>query len=213
MNLKDQLKDRIALNIDEVLQELNKIFLENSDNRNLVFQFRNSLKRFQRDKLSGVLSQQEYNREVSAVEFKTMELIDQITEEEALAYELEESIFNKILVVSLDVEKESIMKKLFSEKYYKNVDFDNSGKLLGADLVNRYDLVVFNNHLPGEDNAVESTIIHLLDKTKPYLLYFGRNLPLLYKYPFKAYFANSPFSIHARIREMIDYLKYSDVKK
>ena len=44
-----------------------------------------------------------------------------------------------------------------------------------------------------------------------YMLYFGEKFPLeRARYAEKVYFANSIFSLYARIREMLDFIKYFD---
>ncbi|MCB9298385.1 MAG: hypothetical protein H6573_00025 [Lewinellaceae bacterium] len=61
-------------------------------------------------------------------------------------------------------------------------------------------------------NVIHQSVVGLINTTTEAEAaayeYFGQNLPLLWQYPEKAYFANSVFSIHARLEEMMAYLKY-----
>jgi hypothetical protein len=101
------------------------------------------------------------------------------------------------------------LRRLFPERYYKGVAFDATGQPCPAETVNAFELVVFDNHPAGEKDDPHELLRYYLDETRPYLLYFGPPLSLLYSYPEKAYFANSIFSLHARLEEMRAYLKYT----
>lgn len=76
--------------------------------------------------------------------------------------------------------------------------------------VNAFDLIVFDNYPPGTEEDSHELLRYYLDNTQPFLLYYGSlHLRWLSKdYGHKAYFANSAFSLHARLEEMRTYLKY-----
>jgi hypothetical protein len=132
-----------------------------------------------------------------------------LSPEEAAAYELENAVFKRILVVCKSAGREEYMRRLFPEQYFKGVEYDVSEKPRAAESVNRFDLVVFDNNPPSEADDPHELLRYYLEQTRPYLLYFGsQQLQLLRDFSEKAYFANSIFSLHGRLREMIEFLKY-----
>lgn len=207
-SLQHHLKDLLIRNTGEVLQQLRRIFAANKDAGNQVVLLTQRYERLQSAISNGTVSKSDENLEINNISLAVLKLIDDITPEEEAAYVLENSIFQRILVVCKSPDREQYMRKLLPREYYKGIEFEVSGRPRPADSVNEFELVVFDNTPHGEKEDTHDLLRHYLDNTSPYLLYFGAPLNLLYQYPEKAYFANSPFSIHARIQEMIGYLKY-----
>lgn len=212
MSLHHHLKDLLIKNDGEVLQILQKVFISNISNLNEVILQMRALEDLKKDRRNGTLRAEEENLRLRKIHSSILGLIDEITPDEAAAYELENAIFKRILVVCKSPEREEFMRKLFPEDVYKGVEFEISGAPRPASSVNRFDLVVFDNEPSDTTDGPNTLLLHYLDNTAPYLLYFGTTLPLLYKYPAKAYFTNSVFSLHARLDEMITYLKYFERK-
>lgn len=207
--LHSQLKDRLIKNDGEVLQELKQIFSGDREKHNLVIELSAQLNILRLDSIRGGLSRQDEQAEGTRIRTRILTLIDLITPEEAAAYELENAIFQRLLAVCKVPEREAEMRRLFPKNYYKQVEFDTSGAPLPEDYVNQFDLVIFDNFPHGEKDDPQDLLRYYLEKTKPYVLYFGAQLNLLWQFPEKAYFANSIFSIHARLEEMIKYVKYT----
>lgn len=207
--LQRQLQDLLVQNIPEVLQQLRQIFADNKDSQHDVIL---QLQRFnlaQSEFNKGILPVEPYKLELNRISSAILNLIDRITPEEAAAFELEEAIFKRILVVCKSAARENAMRDLFPLQYFKGVEFDVSEKPRPAESVNQFDLIIFDNFPLGDKDDPQELLRYYLDNTKPYLLYvgFGPQNPLLNQYPEKTYFANSVFSIHARLNEMIQYLK------
>lgn len=209
IDIQEQLKDLITRNTGEVLQVLRKIFDNNKDRLNEVVLLLARFYKYRASLRKNLLTHQQEALEFSWINDKVLELVDLISEEEAAAYELEQSIFQRILVVCKSPTREEYLENLFPSNYYKELKVEGSGVPLPMEEANAFDLIIFDNHPPGEKDDPNELLKHYLDNTTPYILYFGPNLPLLYQYPERAYFTNSVFSIHARIREMIEYLKHS----
>jgi len=208
--LHRRLKTLLLQNTGEVLQHLQKIFSSNKAAFNEVIQLHSRLQELQQKQRKGTLRAEEENVLARTLTDNILDLIDTISPEEAATYDLENAIFKRILVVCKSAEREDDMRALFPEQYYKGVEYYISGQPRPAASVNKFDLVVFDNFPPGEMNDDHELLRYYLNETEPYLLYFNSlYLPWLGKeYPEKAYFANSVFSIHARIGEMMLYLKY-----
>lgn len=201
-----QLKDLLRKNNAEVLQHLQKVFTLNTPALNAVLSLSMELSQLRMNSIAKRLSNEEETRQQNDIHHRILSLIDTITDTEAAAYELENAIFKKILVVCKSAEREEYMRALFPEQYFKGVEYEVSEKPRLPASVNRFDLVIFDN-TPHNDNN-DLLLYYLGEDIKPYLLYFGKQLNLLWDYPEKAYFANSVFSLHARIEEMMTYLKY-----
>ncbi len=207
--LQRQLKDLLVNNIGETLQLLLQIFSNNAEGYNGVIALKVRHERLQKDAREGVLNASEENLEFSRISRSVLGLIDLITPEEAAGFELQQSIFKRILVVCKSPDREQAMRNLFPETYFKGVEFDASGVKADPATVDPFDLIIFDNTPHGDKDDPQELLKHYLDNTKPLVLYFGQPLSLLYAYPEKAYFANSVFSIHARLEEMIQYVKYT----
>lgn len=206
--LQLHLKNLLIRNAGEVLQQLQKVFINNPDTYNMVINLTTRLEKIRKDKIGGTLLQDAENHQLNEINQGILALIDSISPEEAAAYELENAIFKRILVVCKSADRERYMRRLFPSQYYKGVEFDVSEKPRPAASVNQFDLVIFDNFPPGAPADSHELLTYYLTQTEPCILYFGQTLPLLWQYPEKAYFANAVFSIHARIEEMITYLKY-----
>ena len=207
--LHHHLKDLLTQNTGEVLQQLRQIFANKGEAYNEVILLAGRHERLKRTQREGTMSAEEESREINKINKAILELIDKITPEEATAYDLSTAIFLRILVVGKVPEREAELRRLFPERYYKGVAFDATDRPCPAETVNAYELVVFDNHPAGEKDDPHELLRCYLDETRPYLLYFGPPLNLLYSYPEKAYFANSIFSLHARLEEMRAYMKYT----
>lgn len=209
--LQKQLKKTLVQSTGEVLQELQDIFGENDEAFDKVILLATTFNRIEEANEAGTIPDHEYALQLNKLNQSILKLIDKITEEEALAYELSNAVFQRILVVCKSPEREPFMRNLFPKQYYKNVEYDISVAPRPAASVNQFDLVIFDNFpFEGRDAPYE-LLRYYLDNTAPYLLYFGEPLNWLYNQPYaeKTYFSSSIFSLHPRIQEMILFLKYT----
>lgn len=203
-----QLKALLISNAAEVLQKLQQVFSKNTEAFNEVISLTLRFEKLRKDQVAGTLLPEEENRQINQLNKSILSLIDSITPAEAAAYELENAIFKRILVVCKSAKREEYMRRLFPEQYFKGVEYDVSEKPRPAASVNKFDLVIFDNYPHGAPDDTPELLRYYLEQTQPYVLYFGQQLNLLWQYPEKAYFANSIFSLHGRLREMIEFLKY-----
>lgn len=211
-NLKQRLKLRHN-KTEEVLQELLEVFKNNNDIYNTVLILMGQARQIKLEMIQDVTSHNQKNQDLTKLHHRILNLIDLITPEEAAAYELENSIFQHILVVCKSKDREEFMTNLISNGIYKNVKYDFTESPQSLTFVNEFDLVIFDNYPHETTDDQHELLRYYLDKTAPYVLYFGKILPLLWKYPKKAYYATSMFSIHARIEEMITFIKYQNQNK
>jgi hypothetical protein len=194
------------------LQQLRQVYAKNGEAYDKVILLAGRYKRLKDKQLEGTMSVEEENLEINKINKAILGLIDQITPDEATAYDLSTSIFQRILVVCKAPEREAELRRLFPERYYKGVEFDATGRPCPAETVNAFELVIFDDYPPGEEGDPHELLRYYLDETAPYLLYFGTSrigFTSEEKYTGKIYFTNSPFSLHARLEEMRAYLKYT----
>lgn len=209
-SLKSALKNLIAdAQTGEVLQRLLSIYQNNTDAYDRVIKLASRYKRLRSDADSGILAQPDILQEQNRITEALMALINEITDEEADAYEMSQAIFRRILVLCKSLEREAYMRRLLPEHTYKGVTYDLSGQPLPLEQINQFDLVIYDNESYEGEEAPHELLKHYITATKPYLLYFGKPLRWLNDHQEKVYFANSKFSIHARMDEMIRFLRYT----
>lgn len=205
--LKLDLKKMIAADIaGNALKKLEQVLNEQGDCYNVFIVLTMDFKRLNRRLHLGETLSAELNGLINRI----LEFIDQLQEEHLKpTAELQEEIFERILVVCKSKDREAFMRQLFPAQYWKGIAYDIE-QPRPIEEVNQFNLVIFDNSpFDKEDTTL---LKYYLDQTSPYLLYFGpTSLPLLYEKPYegKVYSTNFVFSIHARIFEMINYLKYT----
>lgn len=210
IKLQEQLKKKMNRNLDEALQTLTEIFAKDQTISHQVAVVLARHSKLKADSNMGLLLKEEERVELAKIFSSTVGFINMITEEVATEYDLKTAIFSQILVICTSTERVEFMKKVFSTTFYKRVEYNFDLKPLPAEDINKFDLIIYDNEPFVGDNDPHELLRHYLNLSpeRPYLLYFGQNLKLLYEYPQKAYFANSVFSIHARIQEMMTFIKY-----
>lgn len=208
-HLQSELRNLVAeALLDEVLQKLRQVFKNDSQKLNEATLLYSRHRIAITSHRKGLVKVEDYNQQILQLINSILELIDEITEEEAIAYELENSIFTKILIVCKNKARKTVMTQLLSDQFYKGVQFDTSGVILPDDEVNKFQLILFDN-MDNTDETYFELYKHYLANTAPYLLYFGKGqVPDSNGKKVKAYFANSIFSLHSRIQEMLTFLKY-----
>lgn len=210
MQLQKQLKEKMLLNLGETLKILSDIFLKDTSTSHDISVVHANHARFEREVRLGKMRHEDERIEFAKFSDSVLSFIQQITEEVAADYDLRNSIFSKILVICRSEARVTVMKKIFSASYYKKITYDISQQPLPLEEIKDYDLLIYDNDPFLDDSHPHELLRHYLALTphKPYILYSGQTLKLLYQYPEKAYFSNSIFSIHARIQEMMSFIKY-----
>lgn len=204
--LKFQLKQEFIKNPGKVLQTLMKVFAANPEEFNAVILLSQDQERITSDEIRG-LQDANFGSRKNAFNHRVLQLIDRIRDEDAAAYYLAESRFQKILVVCKIAERRPFMEKLLPASRWKSVQIDTSGVALGPDQTKEYELIIFDNHPYDTEEGAHELLKNYLAPAHPYLLYFGATLPFLNNYPEKVYFANTIFSFHSRLQEMVNYLQ------
>ncbi len=143
---------------------------------------------------------------INNIEFKTIDL-------EKLR---KAQIHQRIKLVCYDSEAVQKIKHYFPIGYFPKVSDDAiiQGNVDFKKLKNDFDLVIFDayHHVPkGDENYRDNILKEYIDNGPP-VLYFGKDEnDIVNDYRHRVHAANSPFSLYARLYEMIDYLKYNGV--
>lgn len=134
-----------------------------------------------------------------------------------------ESMFIEPILIICNEDNRKEMEGFFGEKYFPNAKCINYGDTLPQGIFDVIFLEDENNIItkttdgkqdgePTEKNiSRRKEMMAYIDafmkpNDKQLFLYFGRTFPLGYKN--NVYFANSRFAIYARLKELLDYMKY-----
>ena len=155
----------------------------------------------------------EFRREISKITKSILELVQQLE-----AADVSEGVFIETFLIICNSDKRSDMEDFFGDKYFPNAEFINYGDALPKGI---YDVII----LEDEDNIINQTVDNksmktpteknknrceqmkaYLESSDAYFLYIGNRFTLGYEK--RVYFSNSRFSIYARLKELLDYIKY-----
>ncbi|GEM_PF-2516863 len=208
--LKLDLKKMIADNLGNVLKKLDQVLDDKrTDCYNNFIMLTAAFKQWDTRQIQSIHPTEINNVELSNLTHRLLRFIDGLEEGDIRqTFYLQEEIYEKILVVCKLPERVAYMRKFFPDTFFKNVVYaEPVGVPHTAD---EYDIVLFDNKPTDSDGGEHALLKHYLQQ-ETVVLYFGANLPLLYdeKYAEKVYSTNFVFSLHARIFELINYLKYT----
>ncbi len=216
---KENLKDLLEDNIQACIKELKKVLQEDDclDDLRIIA---SSYKAYKKSENLNTLDRDSLQIERRKVIKSLLNFINDLKETDFKKGSFEpEGIEERIFVVSYDESALMEMKRFFSSYFFKNVDYDASGKLVVPD---DCDVILFDNRLMGKDvytdeaekQLPQATQDHLallkeyLSKTKFNIVYYGEILHWLKYNRDRVNAANSKFTLYARIKETIDCMKY-----
>jgi hypothetical protein len=209
--LKEGLKDLTIKNAEKCLECIElaidkKVKIINNQLR----LFKQQLSTLKNHQTRGTLTPKEIDTEMSVLSMRLMTFIDEELEDAMIINTnvLIDKTQKEIIIVSKP-EQEGTMREFFAKHYFPKVSF----KLYGDTLPEKFEgIIVIEDMATGSTS--EGKMAQYLKKSYPYFLYFGsgqfpKNLQDEYdKGRNRVYFANSPFSLYARLKELLDYIKY-----
>lgn len=207
INLKQEIEDILTDNIGLAIQKLEAILtVEDIETKKELLLHNGSYKRLEKGNRMGDITFDTYNTELNKLTAKIYDCIQRVSEERLFDnYQIREEIREKILIVC-QADRETEMKKLFPSLYFPNTTFHDVED--GLRDLEKIKVVVFDDiEAPNENKAILLHYLKAIDNSKTFLLYYGKYQPYS-EYSHKAYFSNSQFSIHARLKEMLDFIKY-----
>jgi len=208
LSFKQSLKRTIADNLGQCIKQLEASLDPTRAVYNDCLNLLSAFNRLERENLNNLLAREEYGRELSKLSMAVLLLIDGLTEDDmSEVRHLREEVHERILVVTR-AERRADIERFFSKNYFKNVQYIHFGELIPAE---RFDLAVLDDIVTNP--AASLYMEQYMEGIDCYILYFGAHFSInREKYADKVYFANSIFSLYARIREMLDFIKYYDVR-
>ncbi|HRI61252.1 MAG TPA: hypothetical protein PK228_16040, partial [Saprospiraceae bacterium] len=199
-NLQLQLKRTLADNLGQCIKQTEAALDPRRDAWNECLGLLADFNRLERENLGNLVSRDDYNRDFAKLTQRALHLIDTLQEDDlSAARRLRDEIHERILVVTRP-ERQGYMEHFFSGNYFKNVAYIHYGDPLPQE---RFDLALLEDVQPEPLSAM--LMEQYADSIDAYLIYFGEKFPLeRARYADKVYYANSIFSLYARIREMLE---------
>jgi hypothetical protein len=201
------LKKTIADNLGQCIKQLEASLDPVSSTYNDCLKLLADFNRWERGSIANLLSREDQNIEFSRLMDRTMMLIDSLQEGDlSEVRQLRQEIHERLLVVTRQ-SRQAYMERFFSKNYFKNVQYIHFGDPVPAV---RFDLAVLEDLEPEPYSSM--LMEQYLDQIPCYILYFGAHQVTFdrSKYAEKVYYANSIFSLYARLKEMLDFIKYYD---
>lgn len=205
--IKKHLKSQLVNDLGGTLQQLQQVFEKNEVHYNGVIvlsaEYMDLIKRERQNSES----QDTIDRKMNSLRKRVIDTIDEITESEVVIYNLLFAHFDKILVVCADVERKPAMQQLFAAALWQDVEILDGLELPPAANVQPYKLVVFDNN-GAQASPNPPLLAQLLQHTSKYILYYGSvHSDLVKDNPTRVYSANSIFSFHGRLQELLNYVR------
>ncbi|HQU59958.1 MAG TPA: hypothetical protein PLU64_12220 [Saprospiraceae bacterium] len=208
LQTKTTLKRKVSDNIGNVLKELGVLVNPSQEAFNTLVSLEAAFKRLESQRMQGNIAREQMNVEYGSITARLLSFIDSLEEEDVLLLRLmQQEIFEHILVVAKSEARAAYLQQFFPSDYFRNLCYDSSARPLPATGI---DIILYDDTPAPGPNEKDELLLHYLENTDAVVLYFGRHSPLVWEYPEKAYATNSVFSLHARIKEMTEYLKYKD---
>lgn len=192
-----------------LLKTLNEDLAENSALKNELVGHTRQFTRVNTDLRTDNLDYQESIKATNRISNNLLKFIDELAEDDlSPAKPLRDTYFERILVVVADETRKNWMSQFFTTEYFPNLSFHVGTEM--ADTAT-YQIVIFDNMLSGPEKPDNwgAVLLNYLNHPGFYLLYLGTGFNAdVAKYPTKAYATNTIFSIYARLREMVEFMKY-----
>jgi hypothetical protein len=173
-----------------------------TDERDTLDILQARLNRHSNAEIEGRVSRKELNVEYQELVTAVKDFINGLSKEIiATGADLLDKHFEHILLVCSEQRVDYIKKQLFPSDYFPNAKWN--GDITGA--TDHFEIIFFDAKSFENNDVLED----YLKNHSAYLLWFGtgRN-SLLDNYQERAYFCNSPFSVYARLQEMLSFIKY-----
>jgi hypothetical protein len=204
---KTGLKDIIFKSIEKCLDCLDlAIDKQANETGNKVRLFKLRLKSLEdRQKLRTITSG-DLDVEMNNLILNLMSFIDNDLEEADIAnMKVLENNKQKSILIITRLEQEEMMREFFIKHYFPKVTFVINSPTL---FIDKADIIIYEDM--ETDDANLKRIWEYVEKQKDsYFLYFGNGyLKVPKEYNSSVYFTNSPFSLYARLKELLDYIKY-----
>lgn len=205
--IKKHFKSRLIDDLGSTLQQLQQVFEKNEALYNAVIALSAEYMDLIKRERQNLENQDLIDRKMNNLRKRVIDTIDEITESEVNIYNLLFSRFDKILVVCAATERKPAMQQLFTAQLWQDVEVVDELELSSITNMQVYKLLVFDNN--GTNTQPNPPLLaHLLEHTSKYILYYGSiHSDLVKENSNRVYSANSIFSFHGRLQELLDYVR------
>lgn len=162
------------------------------------------------DNSHGTISYDNYKIEMAQIRKGIHGLIGEIEEKEAQNYLLEYCNYTPILVAYRVNDELNNLKDLLPQSQYLGIQFAENNRVIRKSKLEHFKILIFDNHPKTSQSTIPSELEKYIKIYNGIILYYGQRIPELEedKYRDKVYFANSKFSIHSRLNELLRYLQF-----
>jgi hypothetical protein len=197
---KSECKDILINNLGKCLQHLSDALSPESKLRDDVLLLKGDFIRWQRQ--SSQLSSIEYHQYLNRISNGLMNLINGIE-----AYDVAEFQFQDKILVVCRPEMTDKMAAFFGNRYFPNLSITTYVDKHAALPIGQFDIVLLED-MP--TNSVSRTVLdRYVTEIKSHFMYYGNGrFDPPKEVMDKVYFANTPFALYGRIKELLDYIKY-----
>ena len=204
---KTGLKDIILKSIEKCLDCLDLAIDKKAKGiNNKLILFRLRLKSLEDQQKLGSITSKDLDVEMIKLSSGLLTFIDEDLEATDIAnMKVLENNKQKSILVITRPEQEQMMREFFIKHYFPKVAFAVNMSTL---VIDKADIIIYEDM--ETDDANLKRIWEYVEKHKDsYFLYFGNGyLKVPKEYNSSVYFTNSPFSLYARLKELLDYIKY-----
>ncbi len=173
-------------------------------------------KMYKRKVTRGIISPTDGELTENKIINSLQEINKEIKDNVIYSYYFKNFVFQTIQIVCRKKDRIKDMRKLFPKKYFKHTETPiYINDLLDFKVLEDADLIIYDN-FPREDSVSMPPILEniIKESAAPILLFSPENISEIHEfYSSRVYFANSEFSIHSRINEMLLYLKYKEASE
>lgn len=204
--LQEHLKSRLITSIDDTLKQLRVAFEKNEEVYDSIILLTAEYTSLLQKELIRTESADEIGLKMNGLRSRILTLIKLITEAETKRYNFSFTRLEKILVLSPTEQRKGEMKKLFPDQLWKRVAFYTTTDLSSINELDTYELLVFDNH-DSPDPDRPPALEYLLEHTTKYILFYGGQSTLVREKHTRIYAANSIFSFHGRLQELLTFVR------
>jgi meiotically up-regulated gene 157 (Mug157) protein len=219
VKLKKEATDLVESNkLRECMNQMKSYLIDGSSERRALSNLLRRYNELLNEKNLRTIEEDNYSKGMNQITEALLDLVEQLSNANVCV-----SMFIEPLLIICNEDNRKDMEGFFGEKYFPNAKCINYGDTLPQGIFDVIFLEDENNIITkttngksdGEPieqnisrrNEMKSYIDSFKDsKEKQFFLYFGQFFPLGYKD--NVYFANSRFAIYARLKELLDYIKY-----
>lgn len=219
IKLKKEATELIESNkLRESMNQMKAYLIDGSSERRVLSNLLRRYNELLNDKNLRIIDEDNYNKGMNQITEALLDLVEQLSIANVCV-----TMFIEPILIICNEDNRKDMEGFFGENYFPNARCINYGETLPEGIFDVIFLEDENNIItktmngksdgePTELNIsrrkeMKSYIDSFKDsKEKQFFLYFGQFFPLGYKE--NVYFANSRFAIYARLKELLDYMKF-----